>query len=66
MHRKEHLYVPEILSGHLLIGSNFDDNERRLTGGAAVAILKMYYLISAHSLVLPRVKQAIAMDMERS
>jgi DNA topoisomerase-2 len=32
MHRKEHLYVPEMLFGHLLTGSNFDDNERRVTG----------------------------------
>lgn len=33
MHRKEQLYVPEMLFGHLLTGSNFDDNERRVTGG---------------------------------
>jgi len=32
-HSKEKLYVPEMLFGHLLTGSNFDDNERRVTGG---------------------------------
>ena len=32
-HRNEGLYVPEMLFGHLLTGSNFDDNERRVTGG---------------------------------
>jgi DNA topoisomerase II len=33
MHKTEKLYVPELLFGHLLTGSNFDDNEKRLTGG---------------------------------
>lgn len=33
LHRKEKLYVPEMLFGHLMTGSNFDDNEKRLTGG---------------------------------
>lgn len=32
-HRQEKIYVPEMLFGHLLTGSNFDDNERRVTGG---------------------------------
>lgn len=27
------MYVPSLLFGHLLTGSNFDDNEKRLTGG---------------------------------
>lgn len=33
VHQKEGMYVPEMLFGHLLTGSNFDDNEKRLTGG---------------------------------
>ena len=33
MHRKEGMYVPELLFGHLLTGSNFDDDAKRLTGG---------------------------------
>ena len=32
MHRDENMYVPEMLFGHLLTGSNFDDDEKRLTG----------------------------------
>ena len=32
-HRKEQMYVPELLFGHLLTGSNFNDDEKRLTGG---------------------------------
>ena len=33
IHREENMYVPEMLFGHLLTGSNFDDSEKRLTGG---------------------------------
>ena len=33
MHQKERMYVPELLFGHLLTGSNFDDAAKRLTGG---------------------------------
>ncbi|CAM9889322.1 unnamed protein product, partial [Phaeothamnion confervicola] len=33
MHRVEGMYVPELVFGHLLTGSNFDDSEGRLTGG---------------------------------
>jgi DNA topoisomerase-2 len=32
IHKEENMYVPEMLFGHLLTGSNFDDNEKRLTG----------------------------------
>ena len=34
IHKKEKMYLPEMLFGHLLTGSNFDDvNEKKLTGG---------------------------------
>jgi len=32
-HETERMYVPELLFGHLLTGSNFDDSEKRVTGG---------------------------------
>lgn len=32
IHKEERLYVPEMLFGHLLTGSNFDDNDKRITG----------------------------------
>jgi DNA topoisomerase-2 len=32
-HRHEQVYVPELVLGHLLTGSNFDDASGRLTGG---------------------------------
>lgn len=33
IHKGEKMYVPEMVFGHLLTGSNFDDSEKRLTGG---------------------------------
>lgn len=33
MHREHHCYVPELIFGHLLTGSNFDDDQKKTTGG---------------------------------
>lgn len=33
IHAKENVYVPELIFGHLLTGSNYDDNEKKVTGG---------------------------------
>jgi DNA topoisomerase-2 len=33
VHETEQMYVPELIFGHLLTGSNFDDDERKVTGG---------------------------------
>ncbi|RFU77270.1 dna topoisomerase ii [Trichoderma arundinaceum] len=33
MHEKEKVYIPELIFGHLLAGSNFDDNEKKTVGG---------------------------------
>lgn len=33
VHAKEKVYVPELIFGHLLTGSNYDDNEKKVTGG---------------------------------
>ena len=33
MHTTENVYVPELIFGHLLTGSNFDDDEMKVTGG---------------------------------
>jgi len=33
LHKKENMYVPELVLGHLLTGSNFDDAKVRFTGG---------------------------------
>lgn len=33
MHKEHKMYVPELIFGHLLTGSNFDDDEKKTTGG---------------------------------
>nr|CDI54273.1 probable DNA topoisomerase II [Melanopsichium pennsylvanicum 4] len=33
MHDKEKVYIPELIFGHLLTSSNYDDNEAKVTGG---------------------------------
>ena len=33
VHDKEGVYIPEMVFGHLLTGSNFDDDEKRIVGG---------------------------------
>ncbi|ODN94177.1 DNA topoisomerase II [Cryptococcus wingfieldii CBS 7118] len=33
MHTKENVMIPELIFGHLLAGSNFDDDQKKLTGG---------------------------------
>jgi DNA topoisomerase II len=33
MHSKEKVYIPEMVFGHLLAGSNFDDDEKKTVGG---------------------------------
>lgn len=33
MHKKEGVWVPELIFGHLLTSSNYDDKEKKVTGG---------------------------------
>jgi DNA topoisomerase-2 len=33
IHAKEKIYIPELIFGHLLTSSNYDDSERRIVGG---------------------------------
>ncbi|RLN49417.1 hypothetical protein BBJ28_00012663, partial [Nothophytophthora sp. Chile5] len=33
LHKEHKVYVPELIFGHLLAGSNFDDNKKKTTGG---------------------------------
>ncbi|KAF9569788.1 type II DNA topoisomerase [Agrocybe pediades] len=33
IHEREKIYVPELIFGHLLSSSNYDDDEKKLTGG---------------------------------
>ena len=33
IHKTENVYVPELIFGHLLTSSNYNDNQKRITGG---------------------------------
>ncbi|CAG8655362.1 8618_t:CDS:2, partial [Scutellospora calospora] len=33
MHKEENVYVPELIFGHLLTSSNYNDSEKKVTGG---------------------------------
>lgn len=33
IHEKEKIYIPELIFGHLLTSSNYDDEEKKVTGG---------------------------------
>jgi DNA topoisomerase II len=33
IHKEHNIYVPELLFGHLLTSDNYDDNEKKITGG---------------------------------
>lgn len=33
MHSKEKIYIPELIFGHLLTSSNYDDSQQKVTGG---------------------------------
>jgi DNA topoisomerase-2 len=33
LHGEHHIYVPELIFGHLLTSSNYDDDEKKVTGG---------------------------------
>lgn len=33
IHQKEQIYVPELIFGHLLTSSNYDDDEKKIVGG---------------------------------
>lgn len=33
IHKEENIYVPELIFGHLLTGSNYDDEEKKVVGG---------------------------------
>eukprot|EP00662_Eupelagonemidae_sp_cell21_P016182 gene16182-16465_t len=33
IHKEHNIYIPDMIFGHLLTGSNYDDNEKKTTGG---------------------------------
>lgn len=48
IHSKEKVYIPELIFGHLLAGSNFDDNQQKVTGGRNGYGAKLCNVFSTH------------------
>ena len=47
-HNEEKIYVPELVFGHMLTGSNFDDKSQRVTGGSHGYGAKLTNIFSSH------------------
>ena len=48
IHQKEQVYVPELIFGHLLTSSNYNDNEKKVTGGRNGYGAKLCNIFSVH------------------
>jgi len=48
LHEKEKVYIPDMVFGHLLSGSNYDDTEKKLTGGRNGYGAKLTNIYSTH------------------
>jgi DNA topoisomerase-2 len=47
IHAKEKVYVPELIFGHLLTSSNYDDKEEKITGGRNGYVLSSTFALSS-------------------
>ncbi len=48
MHGTYNVFVPELIFGHLLTSSNYDDTERKVTGGRNGYGAKLANIFSNH------------------
>ncbi|KAJ8331328.1 DNA topoisomerase 2 [Batrachochytrium dendrobatidis] len=51
IHAKEQIYVPELIFGHLLTSSNYDDDEKKVTGGRNGYGAKLCNIFSTYFMV---------------
>ena len=72
MHKEHKVYVPELIFGHLLTSSNYDDDERKVTGGRNGYGAKLANIFSTHFVVetadgtrLRRFKQTFSDNMSK-
>lgn len=45
IHKKEKIYIPELIFGNLLTSSNYDDNEKKVTGGRTVMVQRYVHFM---------------------
>jgi DNA topoisomerase II len=58
IHKKENVYVPELIFGHLLTSSNYDDTEKKVTGGRNGYGAKLCNIFSTEFIVETSNKQS--------
>ncbi len=58
MHAEEKVYVPELIFGHLLTGSNFSDSDKKTTGGRNGYGAKLANIFSVRLPPVPRGDQS--------
>jgi DNA topoisomerase II len=58
IHEKEKIYIPELIFGHLLTSSNYDDNEKKVVGGRNGYGAKLCNIFSTEFTVETADKQA--------
>ena len=51
VHKEQKVYVPEMIFGHLLTSSNYDDSEKKTTGGRNGFGAKLANIFSTQFLV---------------
>ena len=56
MHAKEKIYIPELIFSHLLSSSNYDDDEKKLTGGRNGYGAKLANIYSTQFTITPRTR----------
>ena len=52
MHKEENVYVPELIFGHLLTSSNYDDDEKKVTYSCTAFMLLFHCWATCPSLQL--------------
>lgn len=57
IHKKHKIYVPEMIFGHLLTGSSFDDTEAKVTGGRNGLGAKLANIYSSEFIVEARCEE---------
>src|ERR1700722_14300200 len=51
MHKEENIWVPELIFGHLLTSSNYDDSEKKVTSGRNSYCAKLANIFSTEFIV---------------
>ena len=66
MHKEENVYVPELIFGHLLTSSNYDDDEKKVSHSSTAFTQPICYRAFCHSLQVQASDWVAALSTEAS